>query len=196
MREKKLRNQSDIGILNSICTNQAAWLVLVHYRGVGHDHVHHEALRKIVLLNTVVLFIEYTESHNNYFIVIVIITATADMKIMTKAHRYHCKSKLLHNGRALRIVSRTIVNSKLSRIKISPILYFLYRPPHVHVNTLVLAQHFHTHKYVTCASCPTPWGALSSTVNHHPFYFLFTHFVFTATSPIHSLLTIFATPCI
>jgi len=53
--------------------------------------VHHEALRKIVLLNTVILFVECTESHNNYFIVIVIITATADVKVMTKVHRCHCK---------------------------------------------------------------------------------------------------------
>ena len=48
----------------------------------------HKALRKIILLNTVILFVESTESHNSYFI---IITATADAKIVTKAHRCHCK---------------------------------------------------------------------------------------------------------
>ena len=37
--------------------------------GVGHDHVQHKALRKIILLNTVILFVESTESHNSYFIV-------------------------------------------------------------------------------------------------------------------------------
>ena len=51
--------------------------------------MHHEALRNIVLLNRVVLFIESTESYNSYLL---IITATADMKIKTKAHRCHCKS--------------------------------------------------------------------------------------------------------
>jgi len=38
--------------------------------GVGHDHVLHKALRKIILLNTVIQFVESTESHNSYFIVI------------------------------------------------------------------------------------------------------------------------------
>ena len=38
--------------------------------GVGHDHVHHEALTKIILLNIVVLVVESIESHDRYFIVI------------------------------------------------------------------------------------------------------------------------------
>ena len=37
-----------------------------------------------------------------------------------------------------------------------PDLYFLYWGPYAHVNILGLAQYFHTHKYVTHASCPTP----------------------------------------
>ena len=49
----------------------------------------HKALRKIFLLNTIILFVESIESHNSYFIVI---TYTADAKIVTKAHRCHCKS--------------------------------------------------------------------------------------------------------
>ena len=36
-----------------------------------------------------ILLVETTKSQNNYCI---IITGTADMKIMTKAHRCHCKS--------------------------------------------------------------------------------------------------------
>ena len=50
--------------------------------------MHHEVLRKIIRLNTVILFVESTESHNSYFI---IITATADAKTVIKAHRCHCK---------------------------------------------------------------------------------------------------------
>ena len=63
--------------------------VVISSQGVGHDHVHHEVLRKIILLNTVKLVVKSIESHNSYFIVI---TATADVKIVTKEHRCHCKS--------------------------------------------------------------------------------------------------------
>ena len=57
---------------NDVCDNIILILKVkvTSCRGVGHDHVHHEVLRKIIRLNTVILFVESTESHNSYFIVI------------------------------------------------------------------------------------------------------------------------------
>ena len=52
----------------------------------------------------------------NILLWLLITTATADVKIMTKVDHFHSKSNY---RRVLRIVRHTIVNSKLSRIKIS-----------------------------------------------------------------------------
>ena len=55
-------------------------------QGVGHDHVYFKALTKIILLNMFILLVESTKSNKKYFYCdCLIITATADVKIVTKA---------------------------------------------------------------------------------------------------------------
>ena len=51
--------------------------------------MHYETLTKIILINTVVLSVESSKSHNNDCNMI---TATIDMKVGTATHRRHNKS--------------------------------------------------------------------------------------------------------
>ena len=58
-------------------------------QGVGQDHMHDEALTEIILVNTVMLFVESTTI---ILLWLLIIATIADMKIMTKVHCCHRKS--------------------------------------------------------------------------------------------------------
>ena len=54
--------------------------------------MHNEALTKIILLNTALLIHETNKSrYNDGTIITIVITATADAKVVTTTHRHHCK---------------------------------------------------------------------------------------------------------